>query len=78
MIRPLPGQTVLDRYFLEVRAKLLDIAAALDRIDRGGGANDPRLEKVRQALTIAREPQTGRAERLQQLFSLPYDSNWQK
>jgi hypothetical protein len=78
MIRPLSAKEVLDRYFLEVRAKLLDIAAVLDRIDRGGGIADPRLDKVRRALGIVREPQTGRAEQLQQLFSLPYDPKWQE
>ena len=78
MIRPLGGQEVLDRYFLEVRCKLLEVAAVLDRIDRGGGVNDARLEKLVQAAAVLRETQQGRAEKLQQLFSLPYDPNWQK
>lgn len=49
---PLPAAQALETYFLEARSKLLDLAATLDRIGRGGGAfaveDDPRLEKVRQ------------------------------
>ena len=32
---PLPATQALDRYFLEARSKLLDLAAILDRIGRG-------------------------------------------
>ena len=35
---PLPAAQALEAYFLEARSKLLDLAAMLDRIDRGGGA----------------------------------------
>ena len=37
---PLDKQQVLDLYFLEHRAKLLDLAAFLDRYDRAGGAGE--------------------------------------
>jgi hypothetical protein len=44
----LSAQEVLNRYFLELRCKLLDIAAILDRMDRGGPLPaDPRLEQIR-------------------------------
>jgi hypothetical protein len=77
-MRPLPARDVLDRYFLEVRAKLLEVAAVLDRIDRGGGVADERLVKVREALRMLGEPTShaDRAERIQLLFSLPYDAGW--
>jgi hypothetical protein len=74
----LDSKEVLDRYFLEARCKLLDIAAILDRIDRGGGVNDPRLDKIRQALAILREHRAGRAEQVQQVFSLAFDPNWRR
>ncbi|MCI0464822.1 MAG: hypothetical protein L0Z62_48480 [Gemmataceae bacterium] len=81
-LRPLPAADALDRYFLEARCKLLDVAAILDRIDRGGAQlDDPRLAKVRQALAILHDTSAGesdRAEQLQQLFSLDYDPDWQK
>jgi hypothetical protein len=35
---PLDAPEVLNREFLEVRAKILEIAAVLDRIDRAEGA----------------------------------------
>lgn len=75
---PLDAPEVLDREFLEVRARLLQVAAALDRLDRAAGdvSSDPRLEKVRRAIALLESPQGGRAERLQLLFSRPYESDW--
>jgi hypothetical protein len=77
---PLPAATALDTYFLEARSKLLDLAATLDRIDRGQGATetarDPRLEKIRQALDVLKGQAPGRAERVQRIFSLEYDPSW--
>ena len=79
MMKPLSATAALDRYFLEARCKLLDVAAVLDRIDRGGKlAGDPRLEKIRQALIVLEDDKAGRAERIQQVFSLEYDPNWRK
>ena len=43
-------QQVLDLYFMENRAKLIDLAAFLDRIDRATGEADFRIEAFRQAL----------------------------
>lgn len=41
---------LLDLYFMDVRAKLIDIAAFLDRVDRGTGDADFRLAALRKAL----------------------------
>lgn len=79
---PLPAAKALDAYFLEARSKLLDVAAILDRIGRGLGAanldSDPRLERIRQALEILHDRSGGRAERVQKLFSLDYDPQWER
>jgi hypothetical protein len=79
---PLSAATSLDTYFLEARSKLLDVAAILDRIDRGAGAeglgDDPRLAKLRRALSIIADGGDGRAERLQKIFSLDYDPSWKR
>lgn len=73
------GAAALDRYFLETRCKILEIAANLDRIDRGGGATgDPRLTHIATALNVLLSASPGRAEKCQQVFSLPYDSNWKR
>src|SRR5229473_5929109 len=79
---PLPSSKALDNYFLEARSKLLDLAAVLDRIGRGRDASstetDPRLEKIRKALEVLHDRSGGRAERIQRIFSLDYDSGWEK
>jgi hypothetical protein len=77
----LPASAALDAYFLEARAKLLDLAAILDRIGRGGTGEverDPRLQRVRQALEVLADPSGGRAERVQRIFSLDYDPSWER
>ena len=79
---PMPAGKALDAYFLEARARLLDLAAILDRIGRGADARqtggDPRLAKIRRALDVLGDEGSGRAERIQQLFSLDYDPGWKK
>ena len=74
---------VLDREFLSVRAKLIDIGAVLDRIGRAEGTAaddpemmDPRMMQIRESLVILADESPDRAERLQQLFSLDYQDNW--
>ncbi|HET6573499.1 MAG TPA: hypothetical protein VFG68_07850 [Fimbriiglobus sp.] len=77
---PLPATQALDAFFLEARARLLDLAAILDRIGRGtdpaAALADPRAEKLRRALEILLTMTDGRAEAVQQLFSLDYDPAW--
>jgi hypothetical protein len=79
---PLPAKQALDRYFLEARSKLLDLAGILDRIGRGRDApevgDDPRLERIRQALEVLQDPSGGRAERVQRIFSLEYEPGWER
>ncbi len=77
---PLPAHKALDAYFLDARARLLDLAAILDRIGRGadGVGDDPRLARIRQALDVLGDESGGRAERVQKIFSLDYDPNWEK
>ena len=62
--------------------RLLDLAAILDRVDRGPDsgaiANDPRLVKIRAGLEIIHDGSTNRTEQIQRLFSLEFDPNWVK
>jgi hypothetical protein len=62
----------MDREFLGIRAKLIDLAATLDRIDRGEGslAGDPRLDKIRRSLHVLAGDASGRANEIQLIFSL--------
>lgn len=77
---PLPAPRALDQFFLDARSRLLDLAAILDRIDRGEGTvePDPRMERIRQAVRTLLDGSPGRAERVQQIFSLDYDPAWKK
>jgi len=75
-----PPEAVLDREFLPIRAKLLEIAASLDRIDRSENAvaTDPRVIRIRQAVQTLLRPDGDRAEQIQLIFSRPYDEQWQE
>jgi hypothetical protein len=77
-LAPLVAAEALDRYFLEARSKLLDLAAILDRIDRGGRINDPQLDRVRKAIDRLAAAGPERAADVQEIFSLPYDPSWQR
>jgi hypothetical protein len=82
-------QQVMQREYLPVRAKILEIAAALDRIDRADGTSaegtstdgasesESSREQLQQALGVLLQSESGRAERVQNIFSLPYDQDWQ-
>ena len=68
----LSSENVLEKYFPEARARLIQLAAMLDRYERCGGSDDPRLDQLRQALVVLQS--TGnetRAQRIQMIFSDP-------
>jgi hypothetical protein len=71
---------VLDRHYLELRCEILNLAAALDRIERSEGfdavAGDPRLARLAEGLQILSTSGTDRAERVQRLFSDDYQPGW--
>jgi hypothetical protein len=78
---PMTRAEIVDRYFLEHRARLIDVAAFFDRFDRakdaaGGGARakpDFRVEALRKAAAILAEREAGRAARILELLSDPTD-----
>lgn len=74
------AETVLDREFLEIRAKLLELAASLDRLDRAAGtvSDDNRLLQIKKSISILAESGAARAERMQLVFSRPYESDWRE
>ncbi len=75
-----PARTILDVEYLPIRAKLLEIAAALDRIDRGENpaTHDPREEQLRRGIQLLLGEGPDRARQVQRLFSLPYDEQWRE
>ena len=75
----LKAQEILDREFLEIRAKLLQLAAHFDRIERGVGDIDlNKINLVREAFEVLSDLDVGpcRAEKLQMIFSRKYDPEW--
>ena len=70
---PMSAKEVVETYFLENRARLLDIAAFLDRIDRAGdrdeGKADFRYRSFRRALRLLVEGQGDRTKALLLSFS---------
>jgi len=77
---PLPAARALDHFFLDARCRLLDLAATLDRIDRGQGDvdADPRLARIEQALKVLASEAPDRAEQIQKIFSQEYDPAWKR
>lgn len=75
---PMSSEQVLEREFLEIRAKILEVAASFDRLDRATGdvSSDPRVAQLVRALETVMEDEPHRAKRVQQIFSREYDGDW--
>lgn len=76
----LSASQVVDKYFLETRCMLIEIAAMLDRCERaratssnGQSKPDDRLELIRQSLKLLAQEDAGpnRSEQLLLLFTDP-------
>lgn len=80
MPTPMSAPDVLDREFLEIRAKLLELAASFDRLDRGHGdvRHDPRMQLIRKGLQVLNRQESGRAEAIQLIFSREYEEDWRR
>ena len=64
-------QQVLDLYFMDARCKLIELAAFLDRVERGDGDADFRLAAFRKALRHLHDPGQARAEAILNSLSDP-------
>ena len=64
-------QQVLDLYFMDARCKLIELAAFLDRVDRGTGDADFRLAAFRDAMRHLADGDARRAETILLAFSDP-------
>lgn len=64
-------QQLLDLYFIDARARLLDLAAFLDRVERAEGAADFRLAAFQTALAELPKNAPDRAQRILLAFSDP-------
>ncbi len=70
---PLDYSAIVESYFLEHRAKLIDLAAFLDRLDRAHDSSasntDFRVDALRQAMALLNDGEGERARRVLELFS---------
>ena len=57
-------QQILDLYFMEARAKLIDLAAFMDRVDRASGEEDFRMQAFSKALAELGDSKPERAKRV--------------
>jgi hypothetical protein len=82
---------ILQADYLIARAKVIEVAAVLDRIDRaaanaagdaagdGDGDtvySDPAYQKIQNAIAILTDSQPDKTRRVQELLSRPYAANW--
>ena len=70
---PLSERQVVDRYFMEHRAKLIDVAAFFDRVDRAEaeGEEDFRMSALREAAKLLVDGKSDRAKRVLEILSDP-------
>ena len=71
---------ILDREFLELRARLLELAASFDRMERADENcnGDRRMELIIKGLAILSNDSENKAPQIQQLFSREYSSSWRQ
>ncbi len=69
---------VFEREFLPLRARILEIAAALDRVGRAGsiGNDEPRMAQLRAGLKVLLGSESDRAQEVQLIFSRKYHEDW--
>ncbi|MEM9646536.1 MAG: hypothetical protein AAF989_16205 [Planctomycetota bacterium] len=77
------GESILQESFLEMRAKLLEVAATLDRVESapdvdGAVSRSEQRRQISEAIAILGTSNPDRAKRLQHLFSRPYEADWRK
>lgn len=65
----LSKKEILDLQFIDARARLIDLAAFLDRLQRHDGDADVRLRYFKEALPILLEERPDRAKAVLEKFS---------
>ncbi|MEI6597910.1 MAG: hypothetical protein WCL22_02600 [bacterium] len=68
---PRTRDQVTEAHFMEARARLLDLAAFLDRLERARGADDHRVRGLRAALPLLLEKDPPRVAKILNLWSDP-------
>jgi len=68
------GKDTLEATYLEMRQRALSLAADMDRLERAAGGldllnDDPGIAKLKKALAVVTDGKSGRAARVQMIFS---------
>lgn len=66
-----PGRAIVDHGFIAMRAKLLEVAAFLDRVERHAAADDFRCAALRSAAALLVDGRPERARRILEQLSDP-------
>lgn len=77
---PRSVREVLDQEFLQIRAKILEIAAFYDRLDEAehSDIDASQLATLQAGCGILNDSEKDKAARVQLLFSREYDSAWRE
>ena len=74
------AQAVLAREQFQIRAKLIELAAILDRIDRADGEvdHDPRMLEIQKSLEVlsSLHGDNNRAAEIQMIYSRTFNAEW--
>ena len=71
---PLTQSELVDRYFMDHRVQVLDLAAFLDRVERAreqDAEDDFRMRSLREAMGVLSDGEGDRVLRVQMIFSDP-------
>ena len=60
---------LVDLQFIDARARVIDVAAFLDRMERHGQADDYRVQELKRALLEVLKEEPGRARRVLEALS---------
>lgn len=75
------SEQVVEQEFLQIRAKILEVAAFLDRLgpsEEMPSAAQQRLGLLRQGCELLLDDEDEKAARVQLLFSRKYDAQWRQ
>ena len=77
---PHTAEQILQQEFLLARAKILELAATLDRIERAGGGVDdhPQMQLLRSGLQVLTGDAPEGPQQVQLLFSRQYAPDWRQ
>ena len=69
--KPAPARALVDNGFVPMRAKVIEVAAFLDRVERHGVADDFRCAALREAAALLIDGKPERARRILEHLSDP-------